>query len=213
MIKIRKAILAVCVVLITGCAEQLPPLNFSPPNVGMSAKKIDAEVRSLTVAIGRPDEQVGDVDVQMIEGAGLQVGNGAMITQIWRSSIEESLNRMVVFRDDSPRKISLSVKILKLDVPMMGATFTTTSVARYEIIDRANGDIIFMSDVASSGVVPPDYAFVGAIRARESVNRAAQNNITQFLQQLETVNIEKPMFPSGTTPPRPSRVDGKAPTS
>ena len=30
---------------------------------------------------------------------------------------------------------------------------------------------------------------------RESINRAVQNNITQFLQALETVDVQKPMFP------------------
>ena len=40
------------------------------------------------------------------------------------------------------------------------------------------------------------YAFMGIVRARESVNRAVQNNITMFLQALETVNFDKAMFPN-----------------
>ena len=43
-----------------------------------------------------------------------------------------------------------------------------------------------------------DYAFSGIARQRESVNRAVQNNITQFLQSLETVDANKPMFPTKT---------------
>lgn len=42
----------------------------------------------------------------------------------------------------------------------------------------------------------PTKAFVGMVRARESINRAAQNNIKQFLQAVETVDVEKPMFPN-----------------
>ncbi len=73
---------------------------------------------------------------------------------------------------------------------------TTKSAARYEIIDRANGDIIFTQDINSEGVVPFDYAFIGMIRARESLNRSVQQNIAQFLQALETVDVSKPMFPA-----------------
>ncbi|MEW0805056.1 hypothetical protein AB0U16_15655, partial [Escherichia coli] len=35
---------------LTGCAS-VPPLNFSTPNVGVSQKKIDAEIKSLTTSI------------------------------------------------------------------------------------------------------------------------------------------------------------------
>ncbi len=44
--------------------------------------------------------------------------------------------------------------------------------------------------------MPFNYAFAGVIRARESISRSAQNNIAQFLQALETVDITKPMFPT-----------------
>ena len=103
---------------------------------------------------------------------------------------------MAIFKDDSPKKVSLAVKILKFDTPEFGAEMTTHASARYEIIDRSDGSIIFTTDVSTSGVVPFDHAFVGAVRAVESMNRSVQNNIIQFLQALETVDIDKPMFPS-----------------
>jgi hypothetical protein len=79
------------------------------------------------------------------------------------------------------------------------------------LIDRSNGTVIFTTDVNSSGTTPADFAFLGLARARESVNRAVQNNILQFLQALETVNVNKPMFPAAASP-----INGKpstAPTS
>jgi len=36
---------------------------------------------------------------------------------------------------------------------------------------------------------------MGITRARESINRSVQNNIAQFLQGLQTVDLNKPMFP------------------
>ncbi|AOH37362.2 hypothetical protein BGP89_02865 [Luteimonas sp. JM171] len=73
---------------------------------------------------------------------------------------------------------------------------TTRTTARYEIIDREDGSIIFTQDVQAAGEVPMGYAFAGVIRARESINRSVQNNIAQFLQSLETVDASRPMFPS-----------------
>ena len=119
-----------------------------------------------------------------------------MVPQQWNTALTESLNRMAIFQDDSTMKVNLSVKLLKLIVPSGGLSATTEAAARYEIMDRKTGDIIFTQDISSSGTTPSDYAFEWRARARESVNRAIQNNITQFLQALETVDVNKPMFPA-----------------
>jgi len=178
-------IAAATAVLLAGCAP-MPPLNFSVPNVGVSQKKIDAELKSMTVTLARPDEKTGDMPAGMEQ----------IVPQLWLTALTESLNKMTIFQDDATKKVNLLVKILKVNVPGAGASFTTETAARYEIIDRKTGDIIFTQDISSSGTTPFDYAFVGMVRARESINRAVQNNITQFLQALETVDVQKPMFPN-----------------
>lgn len=184
--------------LLSGCGT-VPPMNFSVPNVGLSQKKIDAELKSMTVTVARPDEKTGELDFRR---AGLDMNGQSsgeqMIPQIWQTSLTEALNRMAVFQDDAVKKVNLSVKILKLEVPSMGASFTTITSARYEIMDRKSGDLIFTQDISSSGTTPADTAFLGIARMRESVNRAVQNSITQFLQALETVDVQKPMFPAKT---------------
>lgn len=170
---------------LTGC-QSTPPLNFSVPNVGYSAKKVDAELKSMTVGIARADEKTGELP------AGMEV----MVPQLWQSALQESLNKMAIFNDDAQSKVSLSVKILKLEIPSAGAGFTTETAARYELIDRKTGAIVFTQDISSKGDVPWDYAFAGVTRQRESINRSVQNNITQFLQALQTVDVSKPMFPT-----------------
>jgi len=173
------------VLLLSGCASN-PPLNFSVPDVGVSSKKVDGELRSLTVTLARPDEAKGKIPAAAQHE----------IPQMWETALTEAINKMAVFRDDSSNKLSLSVKILALDIPSFGASMTTKTIARYELIDRASGSIVYTQDVSAEGVVPATYAFAGVIRVRESINRSAQNNITQFLQALETVDVNKPMFPS-----------------
>ena len=175
---------AAAVVILSGCAAA-PPMNFSVPNVGVSQKKIDAELKSMTVTIARPDEKTGD----------LPMGMDAKVPQIWQTSITEALNKMTIFQDDSTKKVNLSVKILKLDMPAFGASMTTTTEARYEISDRKSGDIIYTQNISSTGTTPFDHSLIGVIRVLESLNRAVQNNISQFLLSLETVDASKPMFP------------------
>lgn len=182
----KKIVLAaVIAVSLAACASN-PPLNFSVPNVGVSAHKVDAELKSLTVTLARPDEAKGKIPAAAQHE----------VPQMWETALTEALNKMAIFRDDASRKVSLSVKILAIDIPSFGASMTTTTVARYELIDRENGSIIYTQDVSADGEVPFNYAFVGAVRARESISRSAQNNIAQFLQALETVDVSKPMFPS-----------------
>ena len=173
-----------------GCAS-LPPVNFSVPNIGVSSTKLDAELKSLTVSIARPDEDAGEID----PGIGIHTGS-------WKTALEEAFNKMAIFKDDSPRKVTLAVKILKFDTPSFGAGMTTHTSARYEIIDRSDGSIIFTTDISTSGEGPfkfDPFCDVGCAlgtRVVDGLNRSVQKNIIQFLQALETVDMDKPMFPS-----------------
>ena len=170
-----------------GCVS-LPPVNFSAPNIGVSSTKLDAELKSLTVSVARPDEATGEID------PGIAVHTG-----LWKTALDEAFNRMAIFKDDSPKKVSLAVKILKFDTPALGVGRTTHASARYEIIDRSSGNIIFTTDISTSASAAPTPGviyFAGVDGVHESINRSVQNNIIQFLQVLETVDMDKPMFSS-----------------
>lgn len=87
----KLGLLLAIALLISGC-QTTPPLNFSVPNVGPSAVKIPAEMKSLTVSMARPDEKKGDIS------AGMEVA-----LPIWKSAQEEALNKMAIFQDDAAR--------------------------------------------------------------------------------------------------------------
>lgn len=193
---------AITVTLLSGCGS-MPPLSFSVPNVGVSQKKIVAELKSMTVTIARSDERTGALDFQIAARDPNQIPSSAqaeqMITQLWQTSLAEPINNMAIFQDEAIKKVNLSVKILKLDVGYGGFTKTTTTEARYEIVDRKSGDLIFTQNITSSSAATDSSACMnGFACVREAVNKAVRNNITQFLQALETVDVQKPMFPAKT---------------
>lgn len=172
--------------LLTGCAS-VPPLDFSPTNVGLSRVKQDAALVSTSVTLASKADRKGPIDVAGAEND---------ITSMWKTALDDTILRMAIFRDASPNKLSLSVRVLKVDMPGAGFAMTTRTIARYELINRNTGDIVFATEVETDGKVPMSDNFVGAIRARNSLSLSVQNNIGSFLQQLESADLRKPMFPS-----------------
>ena len=184
--------------LSSGC-QTLPPVDFGVGAVGVSRNKIDAELKNTSVQIAPKNNQKGEIDIQMLESAGTQASSGQGIVAAWQNSLQDALARMAIFNDLSNRKLSLSVVVLKLDIPSMGISFETETIAKYELIDRATGDIVYTSNVVSKGSVAASEAFLGVIRARVAASNSVRENIKQFLRELETVDLSKPMFPAKAT--------------
>jgi len=190
-------LLILCLALtLSGCATQLPPVDFGVGAVGTSRHKINAELKTVTVQVAPKNIQKGDIDIQFLESAGTQLSSGQGIVSAWQNSLQDALARNAIFNDLSSTKLSLSVTVLKLDLPSFGTEFQTETIARYELINRSNGDIIYSSEVASKGSCAMSEAFLGLIRARTAACNSVRENIKQFLRELETVNLAKPMFPS-----------------
>lgn len=169
-------LLSIVFLLFTGCSS-IPPMDFSVKNVNVSQHKINAEVKSITASVDCNYVLIGD-------------GGALAVPQLWQTALTEAINKMAIFQDDATRKVNISVKIIRLDIPTSGISFTTESGVIYEITDRKTGEIIFSQYICSHGSVPFSYNALAVIRARESVNRAAINNIQQFLQVLKTVNVK-----------------------
>lgn len=174
------------VLFLSGCAS-VPPLEFSPTNVGLSTVKHDAALISTTVTAASKTDRKGPIDI---------AGAESDVATLWKTALDDTILRMAIFRDNSSKKLSLAVKILKVDMPSAGLTMTTSTIARYELIDRNTGDIVFTTDVETDGRAPLGDAFNGVVRARNSVSLSVQNNISSFLQQLEAADLTKAAFPA-----------------
>lgn len=156
------------------------PLNFSVQNVRASPVSLDADLRGITVTPGAPNERTGDLPPAV-----------AAVTNIWKEATQEALARAAIFNDESRQHVNLEVKILKFYAPPMGVTFPTDTDASYTLVDRRTGDVVFTQTISAQGTTPMDFAFVGAIRAQESINRSVQKNIAAFIEALEHSPVAK----------------------
>lgn len=162
--------------LLTGCVSA-PPLNFSLQDVEPSKRPLDAELRSVSVSFAAPSEQTGDVP-----------SNGEGIPLLWERALVEAVNKRSVFNDESANKVNLFVKIKQLEPPAGGFTMVTAATASYLLVNRKSGATLLEQTITTKGSVPPGYAFAGYVRAKESINRAVQNNIREFLDGLDSAS-------------------------
>ena len=172
--------LAFIAIFLSGCVS-IPPLDFNVQDVGMVDHRKSAELKSLTVGFAPQSQQK-------------TMETNSTLPPIWKNGLTDALNRSLIFQDNQLVKVNLSVRIVEVDAPDFGADMTTKVGAIYEVIDRGNGSLLYSELVESKGVVPFDYAFLGAARARESVNRAIRNNIADFIHSLDGADLTKPVF-------------------
>jgi hypothetical protein len=177
--RILTSIATVVCIGLTGCATQAPTLDFVPKDVLPSSTKIDFELKNTSVSIAQDGERTGPTQVGLF-------GNQyeASFKQAFKDALEEALAKSAVFNDLSQRKLTLSAKILQFETPGFSTGFETKMVVRYQLLDRSNGKLVFTRDITSTGSVPFDYAFLGAIRYTEARNRSGRDNVQQFIGSL-----------------------------
>lgn len=167
--------LAVLGLMVSGCSATA--LNFAPANVPTAVKRVNAALVSTNVTFASKAEATGKLNT---------AGAEADVASLWKSTLDDALIRMAMFRDDSPNKLSLTVKVLELDLRGLG--FGARTTARYQLIDRNTGAIVFTTDIKTDGHAS-DY--VGVNRARKSANRSVEANIEEFLKQIATADLSK----------------------
>lgn len=79
--------------------------------------------------------------------------------------------------------------ILEFYSPSVGIIFPTDTEARYTLIDRATDVTLFKQTAVAQQTTPVDFAFFGAVRARDSMNWPAQNNIAGLLDAIECSSL------------------------
>ncbi|MDH5858825.1 UDP-N-acetylglucosamine acyltransferase [Lampropedia aestuarii] len=168
---------------LAGC-QSPSAYDFAVTDVHTSTQKIDAQLGTVTVTMDSSDKRA-DLP-KRYQG----------VDRYWQESLQEALKRSAIFKATAGHTADLQVTILAVEFPSLAVDFKTQTIARYALVDKRSGAVLFSKEVQAEGEVPSDYAFIGRTRARESINRSAQNNIKQFLQQLEAADIRMPAPPA-----------------
>lgn len=174
---VKFTVLAVILLVMSGCATQPATRDFAPRDVLPTGKRIDYELKSILVSIAKKDESLGKTYTA-------DEWYDSSFNQAFKDSLEEALTKAAIFNDLSIKKLNLSAKVLQFESPLISYVHDTTFVVRYQLLDRPTGKLVFTRDVRSTGVVPFDYGLTGIHRFTEARNRAVRSNIEQFIASL-----------------------------
>jgi hypothetical protein len=168
--------------------------EFALASVTQSAARIDAGLAAVTVEPASRDRAVYPLPRSLTPPLPL-----------WQAALQDAVTRQGIFHPDAARRVcrssSRSWNSRPRETPCRYSPATNCSLSP--------GDPVFSADIMSNaglsslatGVTSLDDAAV-ATQNRTQVIRAIQDNITQFLDQLEAFAAFARQ-PHGATPPRP----------
>lgn len=190
-----RPIVTVCLVsVLTACATPVP-LEFHIDTVQHSKGKLDADLRTVSVRTAPEGQRTGEVNWFKVENTiGNQftltsTGTGIPITRQWEVSLNDAMIQSLLFRESSPRKVSLFVEIQKVEMDGI-ATVDYDVAARYRLMDRETGVDVYSKVIESRGSALTGEAFVGAVRARLAFVRSVKANIESFLADIKATVLQ-----------------------
>ncbi len=169
----------------------VPESEFALASVRQATARIDAGLAAVTVEPASRDRDVYPLPRSLIP-----------LLPLWQAALQDAVTREGIFRLDSAHRMSIVVKVLEFS--LSGNILSV--FARYQLFNVPAGNPVFSADIMSNaglsalatGVTSLDDPAV-ATQNRTQVIRAIQDNITQFLDQLEVFARQ----PHGAAPPRP----------
>jgi hypothetical protein len=186
----RYAIAGLFVAFLCSCSP-VPETEFALASVTPAVAWIDAGLAAVTVEPASRDRAVYPLPRSL-----------SPLLPLWQAALLDAVTRQGIFRLETARRVSIVVKVLEFS--LSGKVLSV--FARYQLFAVPAGDPVFSADIMSNaglsalatGVTSLDEPGV-ATQNRTQVIRAIQDNITQFLDQLEAFARQ----PHGATPSRP----------
>jgi len=188
--RMRYAVAGLFFALLCSCSP-VPETEFALASVTTATARIDAGLAAVTVEPASRDRAVYPLPRSLTP-----------LLPLWQAALQDAVTRQGIFRPEASRRLSLVVKVLEFS--LSGNILSV--FARYQLFDVPAGNPVFSADIMSNaglsglatGVTSLDDP-AAATQNRTQVIRAIQDNITQFLDQLEAFARQ----PRGATPPRP----------
>lgn len=173
----KTTIMVLCLFLGACATPKFEPINLTPENIPQAKQQLDAELRSTTVMLAPKGEQTGEVKVQ------------PDFLNLWRDSLQTSLDKAAIFKDDAKRKISVEAYVKKFDFNSEGLSNEVTVEVTYKVIERSNKAIIFEYNTMTSSKMDSGEVWVAIERLKRIWNKATQESIYQFVSALNNAKI------------------------
>ena len=175
----------VCFCMLTGCA---PSYDFSLPDVKPANHKLNAEIKEISMFYGTT--KFNDPSLYIKADRMMNKGESEYsrsVVTAWGMALHDAVKQLALFDKSGAKKVTLSLNIQEVHIPLVGASFTSRVLANYQIIDRGTDKILYNKTIESEGTVPWNYAYLARTRALESLTRAVQNNISSFVTHLKAL--------------------------
>jgi hypothetical protein len=175
--QVKKTAIVLCLCLGACATPKFEPINLTPENIPQAKQQLDAELKSTTVMVAPSNEQTGEVKVQ------------PDFLNLWKDSLQTSLDKANIFKDDAKRKMSVEAQVRKFDFNPTGLSNEVTVEVAYKVIDRSTKTIVFEHNTMTSAKMDAGEIWVAMERLKRVWNKATQESIHQFVSALNNAKI------------------------
>lgn len=174
--KMKKNVLALAILLLlfSGCSMKNDFNVNLPPDY--TSQQFDYQLYNINVKAANDSQRTGPLELPFLPDSFLTSFQASLGTLIDNSGI---------FSNTSSNDIDIKVTILKNDIPFIGLDMSVETEIEYKIVDK-NQEVLYRKVIASKGLATVGEKFVGVDRLMLANDRSVQNNMTLFLNDVQT---------------------------
>lgn len=170
---LRMLCVSLFAVLLTGCASSAKVENMMINDQQAHAQQYDAGLsNNLQVSNVEGGEKTNPLWTSEIDGAD------------FRTALEKSLGNAGLLSQGGKAAYSLRAKLVSIEQPVFGFSFTVTSTVEYSLVENAGGRVVWQETVKEPFTAGVGDAFYGVTRLRLANEGSARANINTLLQRL-----------------------------
>jgi hypothetical protein len=160
--------------LISGCSSKQSDFHVTLEKGYKPVKQLDYKLSSVTVEVVDKQKARGDLDI---------------IVANYPLRFEHSLSRVLhetnMFINISKNDVKIKAKVLRHDIPNIPINIEVFTDVSYEI-KSSDGKTIYSNVISSKGASSMDDSLVGLTRIVLANDRAVQNNIKLFIDDVQS---------------------------
>lgn len=164
--------------VLTGCASSAKVENMMVNDQPAPTQSYDPALRdNLQVKGVEGGEKTNPLWTSEIEGAD------------FRSALEQSLGKAGLLGLADMAAYSLQANLVSVDQPLIGFSFTVTSVVEYSLVENSSGRVVWKESVQAPFTAGMGDAMYGVTRLRLANEGSARQNIKLLLERLAALKL------------------------